>query len=117
MGLLEDLAAAVSNLDDEVKHWMGVALTSGRHKLGATRWETELARCPIAAAAAEAGIWHEQGIDAAHTAWSQGEGPNLAIEEFAACFDLACEDHGLPTALSIVREGVGAASIAEASKS
>ena len=81
---------------------MRVALEQGELRIGAFSYETELAVCPIAAAAQVAGVWHGGCPQLAGPPWGTEERPSPAVEEFAAWFDICAEEGGLEHAIAIV---------------
>src|SRR4051794_21968646 len=103
----ENLVLAIEHLPEDIRAWLGVALASGRQKIAAFSYANELAVCPIVAAAREAGIWSGDHIALDNPAWGTPDGPSPQVEEFAAWFDLCCEDHGLTATLETVRGALG----------
>lgn len=103
----ENLLLAIDHLPEEIRAWLGVALANGRHRIGAFSYANDLAVCPIAAAAREAGVWNGDHIAPGNAAWGTPDGPSPEVEEFAAWFDLCCEDHGLIPTVATVREALG----------
>jgi hypothetical protein len=82
---------------------MKIALDSGRFRIGAMSYETELAVCPIAAAAKTAGVWVEGSPRAGGPTWGTEGGPSHEVEDFVAWFDIVAEHTGLDVALADVR--------------
>jgi hypothetical protein len=108
MNALEELVAATAALPAEVRGAFSLALDCGEFTIGAGSWETELAVCPMTAAAITAGVWRADGIIAGAEEWGTPDGPSDSVEEFAAWFDICAEEHGLPEALAEVRAAASA---------
>lgn len=98
----ENLERAAEQLPLEIQAWLRIAFQSGRHRIGAFSYASELAVCPVVAAAQEAGVWDVDHVVAGHPAWGTPEGASEEVEEFAAWFDLAAEAAGLGAALNVV---------------
>jgi len=103
----ENLLLAIEHLPEEIRVWLGVALATGRQRIGAFSYANDLAVCPIVAAAREAGVWNGDHIGPGNLAWGAPDGPSPEVEEFAAWFDLCCEDHGLIPTMETIREALG----------
>ena len=103
----ENLLLALDHLPEEIRVCLGVALSTDRPRIGAFSYANDLAACPIVAAAREAGVWNGDHIAAGNPAWGTPEGPSPEVEEFAAWFDLCCEEHGLIPTVEAVREALG----------
>lgn len=102
----ENLTLAIHGLPGDVRHWLGVALTSGRHRIGAASYDSHLTVCPIVAAAKEAGVWNGGGVTPGNPNWGTADGPSPEVEEFAAWFDLCSADKGLAATIETVREAL-----------
>lgn len=102
----ENLRRAAEQLPREIRAWLRIALQSGRHQIGAFSYASELAVCPVVAAAQEAGVWDVDHVVAGRPAWGTPEGPSDEVEEFGAWFDLAAEAVGLEAALNVVAGSV-----------
>src|SRR4051794_38053201 len=90
------LAAATRALPDTIAAWMRRALEAGEYRIAPWAYETDVAVCPVVAAAMCAGVWEDDGaIAAGHPAWGTPDGPSDEVEEFAAWFDLCSEIHGV----------------------
>jgi hypothetical protein len=98
-----EMACAVEGLPDEIRHHLANALADGRYRIGALVYQSELAVCPMVAAAMDAGIWTGDGIADGHPAWGDPDGPSDAVEEFAICFDMEVLEVGLDGAVQTVR--------------
>lgn len=104
MGTIEQaLARATARLPGEVAGPMIAALEEGSFRIGAGRFESELAVCPIVAAAKLIGIWVKGTPAAGGPAWGTEEAMSIAVEDFVGWFDLCAEESGLGVALSVVR--------------
>ena len=103
----DSLLLAIDHLPEEIRVSLGVALATGRHRIGAFSYANDLAVCPIAAAAREAGVWSVNHITTGNAAWGTPYGQSPEVEEFAAWFDLCCEDQGLIPTVATVREALG----------
>lgn len=103
MGSIEqELADATIALSDEIASAMLAALESGDYSIGATTFESELAVCPIVAAAKTLGIWINGGVAAGNPVWGTGDEMSSDVEEFAGWFDLCAQEQGLHVAIAVV---------------
>jgi len=102
----ENLLLAIHDLPRDIRSWLAVALISGRERIGAFSYANDLAVCPIVAAAKAAGIWNGDHVAAGNPIWGTPDGPSPEVEEFAAWFDLCCEENGLTATVEAVREAL-----------
>jgi hypothetical protein len=110
MNHVEELLSAVRALPDSLAHQMASALDEGTTVIGAGSYETELARCPFAAAAARVGRWGPEGYTG-NDEWGTPDGPSEAVEEFVVHFDWYAEEIGLHEAIDATRRALGLASL------
>ena len=103
MDSLHHLSLAVHGLPPRIARSMHLALTYGSFRIGPKSWENDLTVCPVAAAAKVAGVWRDRAPMADGPEWGTPEEPGFEVEEFAACFDICCEDEGLDAAVHRVR--------------
>jgi len=96
------LIAAVRALPADIAAPLRVALEQGEFRIGAFSYETELAVCPIAAAAKVAGVWHGGCPQLSGPPWGTEDCPSPEVEEFAAWFDICAEERSLEQAIAIV---------------
>lgn len=110
MNELRALAKATSRLAAPIRLYLALALNSDCFRLGPKSYESDLTVCPIAAAAKLAGVWENQAIATGHPEWGTPEAPSAEVEDFAAWFDICCEEHGLTIALQVIGTALGATS-------
>lgn len=103
MHSLDELSLAVHGLPFRVAQAMHTAFAYGSFRLGPKSYENDLTVCPIAAAAKVAGVWRGGAPTEDGPEWGTPDEPCFEVEEFAAWFDLCCEDEGLDAALQRVR--------------
>lgn len=99
----ESLLLAIRQLPDDIRCWLAVALISGRERIGAFSYANDLTVCPIVAGAKAAGIWDGDHIAPGNPSWGTPDRPSPEVEEFAAWFDLCCEETGLTATVETVR--------------
>lgn len=99
----ENLLLAIHHLPRDIRRWLAVALISSRQRIGAFSYANDLAVCPIVAAAKAAGVWNGDHVAPGNPVWGTPDGPSSEVEEFAAWFDLCCEDNGLTATVETVR--------------
>lgn len=109
MDTATDLGTAVEALPVCIQSPMRAALASRAYRIGAFSFETELAVCPITAAALHAGCWSDGRPAAGGPEWGTADWPSDEVQEFAACFDLCAEAQGLAAAISTVEEALARA--------
>jgi len=100
---LLSLRDATAALPLPVASHMLEALDSGRHRIGAFTFESQLAVCPVAAAAIEAGLWADGQVELPTPHWGGPDSPSETIMDFAGSFDWCALEHNLPTAIDEVR--------------
>jgi hypothetical protein len=103
-----ELAQATMSLPDEIASAMIIALETRPFRVGAGMFESELAVCPIAAAAKTVGVWADGAPSPEGAAWGSEEEMSSEVEDFVGWFDLCAEESGLEAALLIVRAALRA---------
>ena len=103
MDSMGQLSLAVHGLPLRVARAMHIALTYQHCRIAPRSWENDLTVCPVVAAAKAEGIWENGGPTRNGPEWGTPDAPCLEVEEFAAWFDICCEDEGLDAALDRVR--------------
>lgn len=101
-----NLLRAIEHLPEDIRGWLRAALANGRYRIGAFSYANDLAVCPIVAAAREAGVWDSDHITPGNPDWGTPDGPSPEVEEFAAWFDLCCEDNGVTATVETIREAL-----------
>jgi len=99
---LLSLREATAALPLPVAGHMLAALDSGRHRIGAFTFESQLTVCPVAAAAIEAGIWADGHVELPTPHWGGPDSPSEAFMDFVGSFDWCALEHDLPTAVDEV---------------
>jgi hypothetical protein len=99
----DHLLAALDALPESIRGPLATALVSRDFAIGAWSWESELAVCPIAAAAITAGVWKDDALVTGASEWGTPDGPSEVVADFAAWFDLCAEEYGLDEATWTVR--------------
>jgi len=100
------LRLATAALPQTISTALATALDSGDFVIGALAYESELAVCPIVAAAITAGVWRDGAMISGAEKWGTPEHPSDPVEEFAAWFDLCAEASGLDYALAIIGDAL-----------
>lgn len=103
MDSLAQLSLAVYGLPTRIATSMHVALAHGSFPIAPRSYENDLTVCPIVAAAKVAGVWQDRAPTPAGWEWGTAEAAAPEVEEFAAWFDICCEDEGVEVALDRVR--------------
>lgn len=97
-----ELRLATRSLPPDLRIWMQRAFDSGDYDFTPKSFDDGSGRhCPVGAAADKAGAWIDGGIHG-HPDWGTPEEPGEEVEEFAAYFDLCCDEHGLDQTLRVV---------------
>jgi len=102
-----ELQRAALDLPGDVAFWMGRALRTGVFQIQSGAYGSGLPGdvvCPIAAAAAIAGVWLDGALLPGNPRWGTPTGPSTKVEDFAAYFDLCAEEMGTEAAIRIVRD-------------
>src|SRR3954469_12919039 len=99
---LASLRDATAALPARVARHMHAALDSGRHRIGAFTFESQLTVCPVAAGAMEAGLCATERIEVPYSDWGGADEPSERVMDFVGSFDWCVTEHDLPTAVEEV---------------
>lgn len=99
----DELVRATRGLPTVVRMALSQTLRSGSFEYTAGSYDNGGGgRCPIAAAAAMAGVWSGRGVAAGNPQWGTEDSPSEAVEAFAAYFDLCAEETSVAFAVAAV---------------
>jgi hypothetical protein len=103
------LRRATTALPGSVRSFIGLAIDSDWFRIEPGAYDVggpSGGVCPFVAGAVMAGVWWNGAVLAGNAEWGGPDGPTPEIEDFAAYFDLCCDELGTAAALDLVRTSI-----------